>query len=527
MAETRRRGLAAAPGLAAGPLALLPEPGAAAGAVRGPLPLGAALAAARLDLEALAAEAADDAAEILAFQVEMLADPALAEGARAAIDAGAPPAAAWTACMDAYIRGYGAAEDPYMAARAADLADIKARVLAALTGEGDAPLRLPPGAVVAAHDLTPSRFLAVAARSPAGIALAHGHPTSHVAILARARGIPLVTNLGERPEGGNALLDGAAGLLVLDPDPATVAAFARNAADETAKAARAAKLAGTLAWRGRPVVLTVNVDDPAAVADAVLKTADGVGLLRSEFLFMGRDALPGEDEQAQAYADLLNRLNGKPLVVRTLDVGGDKPLPGLTLPAETNPFLGLRGIRLSLAYPETLRPQLRALLRAAAGGDLRVMLPMVSVPDEVEAVRALMAEALADLEARGIPARPPPLGIMVETPAAALALDRFDIAFASIGSNDLVQYTLAASRDAPGPVARLADPYHPAVTRLIEATVAAGRAKGIDVSLCGDLASDPKGALHLLRLGIRRLSVAPAALDRVRLAVHDDREETA
>ncbi len=523
MAEVRHRGLAGAPGLALGPLAALGD--AAGGAVRDPLPLPAAIDAARQDLEALAAGADGDAADILAFQVEMLGDPALAEDAFQAVAGGEAAEAAWTACLDAHIAGYGAADDAYTAARAADLEDIKARVLALLRGTAAAELRPPPGAVVVADDLAPSRFLVVAAKAPAGIALVRGHPTSHVAILARARGIPLVTNLGGRPAGSRALLDGGAGVLIVDPDPATIIAFERRVLGAAAEAARAARLRGPLTWRGEPVAVAVNVDDPAAIDDAALRTGDGVGLWRSEFLFANRPSLPDEDEQADAYTRLLRRLDGKPLVVRTLDVGGDKPLPGLTLAAETNPFLGLRGVRLSLAYPQTLRPQLRALLRAAALGDLRIMLPMVSVPGEVEEVRCFMAEALADLEARGVPARLPPLGIMVETPAAALALERFDVAFASIGTNDLVQYALAAARDAAGPVARLADPYHPAVSRLIGAVVTAGRVGGYEVGVCGDLAAEPQGALHLLRLGVRRLSVAAAALDRIRLAIDDDKEE--
>ena len=523
MAEARHRGLAAAPGLASGPLVALGD--GTSRALRDPLPLRAAIDAARRDLEALAAGTDGDAAEILAFQVEMLGDPALAEDAFQAVAEGKAEKAAWIACLDAHIAGYRAADDAYMAARAADLEDTKARVLALLRGTVAAELRLPPAAVVVADDLAPSHFLAIAAKAPAGIALVRGHPTSHVAILARARGIPLVTGLGEHPAGCDALLDGGGGLLIVDPDPATIAAFERRTADAAAEAARAAGLRGPLTWRGDPVAVMVNVDDPAAIDDAALRTGDGVGLWRSEFLFTGRTSPPDEDEQADTYMALLRRLDGKPLVVRTLDVGGDKPLPGLTLAAETNPFLGLRGVRLSLAHPETLRPQLRALLRAAATGDLHVMLPMVSVPGEVEEVRRLMAEALADLEARGVPARLPPLGIMVETPAAALALDRFDIAFASIGTNDLVQYTLAAGRDAAGPVARLADPYHVAVSRLIEAVVTAGRVGGYEVGVCGDLAADPRGALHLLRLGVRRLSVAAAALDRIRLAIDDDKEE--
>jgi phosphotransferase system enzyme I (PtsI) len=233
---------------------------------------------------------------------------------------------------------------------------------------------------------------------------------------------------------------------------------------------------------------------------------------------MGRDRLPDEDSQTGTYIELLELAGGKPVIVRTLDVGGDKPLPGVTLPAESNPFLGLRGIRLCLERPELFRPQVRALLRAAVAGPLKVMLPMVSHPDEIEEARYLFARELADLA--GTPARMPELGIMVEVPAVALTIERFAAAaFFSIGSNDLVQYALAASRDAGGRVARLADPCDPAVLRLIGNVVAYGRETGKEVGVCGDMASDPAGLAALLDLGIRRISVAPAALGRVKAAI--------
>jgi phosphotransferase system enzyme I (PtsI) len=241
--------------------------------------------------------------------------------------------------------------------------------------------------------------------------------------------------------------------------------------------------------------------------------------MRTEVLFLGRERLPDENEQYAAYARLLARLDGKPLIVRTLDVGGDKPLPGVGLPAESNPFLGLRGLRLCLDRPDLFRPQVRALLRAATLGPLKVMLPMVTVAGELEEAKALFERCLGELLAEGAAATMPPLGIMVETPASALAIETLSAAFFSIGSNDLTQYVMAAARDGGGRVAALGDPLHPAVLRLIGEVVAHGAMTGLPVSLCGDMASDEKAVAALLRLGLRRLSLAPAALARIKAAI--------
>jgi phosphotransferase system enzyme I (PtsI) len=289
---------------------------------------------------------------------------------------------------------------------------------------------------------------------------------------------------------------------------------AAEARADAAALTRAAVTAG-----GERVTVMVNVDDPAAVDEALLAAADGVGLFRTEFLFLGRERLPDEAGQLAAYVALLDRLGGRPCILRTLDIGGDKPLPGVSLPAESNPFLGLRGLRLCLERPELFRPQARAILRAARGRPLKVMLPMVTVAAELAEARAVLEHELQALHAAGIPAAMPPLGIMVEVPAAALAVQTLDADFYSIGSNDLVQYVMAASRDAGGRVARLADPLHPAVLELIGRVVAHGRATGREVSLCGDMAADPRCLGPLLDLGLRRVSVAPAALGRVKRAI--------
>jgi phosphotransferase system enzyme I (PtsI) len=454
------------------------------------------------------------AAEILGFQLEMLDDPALAESAFAAVGEGVPAAAAWRAALDAQIAVFAADEDAYFQARAADLEDLRDRVHLALAGGDQALPPLPAGAILLAEDLSPSRFLAVDWQALGGAALIRGSASSHVAMLARARGVPLLVGLGNAVEAdGDAVLDALDGELVVAPSPSTTAAYGARleaAAEEAAAAAQRVSLPAATA-AGTPIAVMINVDDPEAVPNDLLRASDGVGLLRTEFLFIGRPDLPGEATQYTAYRRLIERLGGRPLILRTLDIGGDKPLPALDLPHETNPFLGLRGLRLCLAWPELFRPQLRAAIRASAHGPLSIMLPMVSRAAEVETARAWLEEEAREL---GLPA--PPLGIMVETPAAALALDTMPVAFASIGSNDLTQYVMAAARDGLGAVADLVDPLDPAVLRLIGLVVETAAAKGLPLSLCGDMASDRAGLEALLARGLTRVSVAPAALARVK-----------
>ena len=535
MAERILRGRPASPGLAIGPLVRLPKVMLSLGPGQGGHPLAGgdidpageaaqlqtALDRAHAELEALIAGADEIGAEILEFQLELLDDPALTGEAKARIADGSSALWAWHDVLRRQIMSYEDAEDEYFRARASDLQDVEIRVRRALGGTQDRVGPLLPGAVVLDDDLTPSGFLSLDWTVLGGIALERGSPSAHVAMLARARGVPMATNLGEVPETGEAVLDAEEGLLVVRPEAATRARYLgrldqrrREAAEATALITRPAVTAG-----GERVEVMLNVDDPAAVGDDILGAADGVGLFRTEFLFIGRDRLPDESEQLQTYARLLDRLHGKPCIVRTLDIGGDKPLPGLALPAEANPFLGLRGLRLCLERTELFRPQVRALLQAAVHRPLKVMLPMVATAEEYGEACAFFAACLAELEREGRQAAMPPLGIMVETPAAALTIDLIPAEFFSIGSNDLTQYVMAASRDGEGRVGALNDPLQPAVLRLIGQVARHGEAVGVPVSLCGDMASDPKGVAALLGLGLRRLSVAPAALGRVKQAI--------
>jgi phosphotransferase system enzyme I (PtsI) len=481
-----------------------------------------ALSQARAEIELLAGKATGEAADMLGFQVAMLSDDELVRPAQEAVEAGQSAAAAWEAAMDVEIAGYRDAGDDHFSARTADLEDIRDRVLSHLTPGAAAPA-IPPGSVVVAADLPVSRFLAIDWAQGGAIVLTEGSPTSHVAMLARARGVPMVVGLNQAANpmaGREALVDAGAGEVVLDPTHATRVVFAARAKRE-----KSADVA-TAAFRERPartrdgtrIALNINVGSAGEIDGIDPAICDGVGLVRTELLFHAPGGLPDEETQYLAYRRIVAWAQERPVTIRTLDAGGDKPIPGVTLDGESNPFLGARGIRLSLRNPALFQTQLRALARAAVGGELRVMLPMVTTPAEFEASRALLAEALAGLAREDVAAARPKLGIMVEVPAAAIAIDLFDADFFSIGSNDLTQYVTAAGRD-NGAVADLADPLNPAVLRLIASVARHGRDTGREVSLCGDAGGDPRAIGALLRAGLRSLSVAPALVGAAKQAI--------
>ena len=527
--ETTLTGTPVCGGIAIGPLHILREaavaPRTASAAPQEEVAaFRAALSAATAALEETLAAEDQLAGEILEFQAALLDDPDLVDPIAATIAAGTAADAAWSAAMDAEIADYRAGGDPVLTARADDLADLKRRVLLALSGESAAEAQVPPGAIVLAAELTPSAFLALDPARLGGIATLGGSPTSHVSILAKARGVALVvglrTALDASWEGAPAILDAAAGTLLTHPAPdALRAAEARRATGAAARDAADAHAAEpAVTADGVPVKVMVNIDDPAILGTLDPAICDGVGLTRTEFLF--QHGAPDEAAQLAFYTRLIAWADGRPVTIRTLDAGGDKPIPGVTFDGEANPFLGVRGVRLSLGRPDLLRTQLRALARAAATAPvpLKVMVPMVTVPDELERVRDLLAEELAGLAAAGIPAAAPVLGTMIEVPAAALTAETFDAGFYSIGSNDLVQYATASARDNPA-VAPLADPTNPAVLELIARTVAAGTQRGVEVSLCGDMASSPALAQALLEAGLRVFSVAPAEVGAVKQAI--------
>jgi phosphotransferase system enzyme I (PtsI) len=527
VAEIRLTGRAASSGLAIGPVIVLTSGGARRTTVGDPsqeaAALQAAIEAATAEIVGLMGTVQREVADILEFQVALLEDDALAEAAYDAIAGGVAADQAWRSALDAEIAGYCAAEDEYFRARAADLVDIRDRVLAQLGGE-DTIAKISGGSIVAGEDITPSAFLAADWTRGGAIALAAGSPSSHVAMLARARGAPMVVGLGPLSWNGRppalALVDGDAGTVIFDPEPETRRLFESRMA--AASAARAAADAGgfepACTADGRRIAILLNIAAPEELDGLDPAICDGIGLVRTEFLFEASQGLPDEDTQYAVYRRILDWAKGRPVTIRTLDAGGDKPIAGLTVDGENNPFLGLRGIRLSLARPDVFRVQLRALLRAAAHGALKVMLPMIAVPSELDRAGVMLDAEFAALSAEGVACARPPLGIMVEVPAAALRAEDFEAAFYSIGSNDLTQYTMAAARDV-GAVADLNDTGDPAVLSLIARTVEAGRKRGVEVSLCGDAAADTRLTPVLLATGLTVLSVAPVAVARLKAAI--------
>lgn len=485
------------------------------------LALRKAIDAASGQIAELAAIAGGEAAQILEFQVALLEDEDFIERIFAAIGDGDPADVAWRTSLDEQIADYNSAEDDYLKARSSDLTDLRDRVMIILRGGEGRALAIPSGAVVCAEDLPPSRFLEIDWSGGGGVALLRGSPTSHVAMLARARGIPMVVQLGTIPEAGAmALLDGEAATLELDPAAERVRLFEkrRESHRKSRASARAILRRPTASWRGERIKLFINIQGVGDLDHADAQYADGVGLMRTEFLLADRNGLPDEEAQFQAYDAVLRWADRRPVTIRTFDAGGDKPVPGFTLAGEANPFLGVRGLRLCLVRPEIFATQLRALARAAVRGNLKVMFPMVTSPDELEAGRKLFTEVVKDLQADGVAARLPEIGIMVEVPAAALAVSSFKASFFSIGSNDLAQYVLACDRS-NGALFPLMDPLHPAVLELIARTAEHGRRAGISVSLCGDMAADPRCVPALLNCGLRELSVNASALAQVKQTI--------
>lgn len=523
--ERRLPGLAASSGLAFG-LAVTfravgemrREKGSVAGERQA---LAKAVAGALEAVTALAATLEGEAADILGFQVALLADDALTEAAHAAIGDGAAADIAWREAMADEIAGYDSADDLYFRARAADLADIRDRVLRQLF---DLPelTSAPPGAVILAQDLPPSAFLGIDWSQGGGIVLGAGSPSSHVAMLARGRGVPMVVGIGSEWQAvsGPVVVDGAAGLVLTGPSRASIERAQRQASelDRARAQAQARRLEPAMTRDGTRIAVMVNVAGLADVAGFPPEACDGIGLTRTEFLVEA--ALRDEAAQFDAYAGLLRWAAGRPVTIRTLDAGGDKPIAGYTIDGESNPFLGLRGIRLSLRHPDIFRVQLRALCRAAPLGPLKIMLPMVTAAPELEQARALLEAALAELAAEGRPHARPELGIMVEVPAAAMAVASFEAAFFSIGSNDLTQYATAAARDG-AEVAAYADVLHPGVLAMIAHVARHGAAAGREVSLCGDAGADPRAIPALLRAGVRVVSVSPGLLALAKAAIRE------
>ncbi|MGH8317761.1 MAG: phosphoenolpyruvate--protein phosphotransferase [Steroidobacteraceae bacterium] len=487
------------------------------------LQLDRARAEVRSRLEAAHAPASGTAREIVEAHLELLDDPELTETALALIADGASAAYSWRQASRASTEALRALGDPRMAERVDDLLDLERQVLLCLSGNAGAAIQeLPPDAIVLAEELLPSQLVALDATRLAGICLGAGGATSHVSILAAAMGIPALVALGPAVRritaGTPLLLDADAGLLHVDPGAERLAATRRQLELRAARhaAERAAAQQDCYTADGGRIEVFANIGSLAEAQAAARNGAEGCGLLRTEFLFLERETPPSEAEQHAEYQQLAAALAGRPLTVRTLDIGGDKPIPYLPMPAEENPALGLRGVRTSLWRPDLLRQQLRAILGVRPYGQCRILLPMITDVAEIRAVRAMVEEARAEIGRQ----EPIELGVMIETPASALLADSIatEADFFSIGTNDLTQYTLAMDRGHPELAARL-DALHPAVLRLIARTAAAAQARKRMVAVCGGLASDPQAAPILIGLGVQELSAVPSVIPRLKALI--------
>ncbi len=545
------KGIAVSPGIAIGPVAALDPQG-----LRLPhrkiAPDAVEAELARLDagLDAsgrLAADAEADArcrlgpqyADILAAHARMISDATLRADARARIEQqGISAEHAVIEVLEALASRLDQLSDPHLSGRAADVRDIEGRIVGQLIGQRPQSFQddLAAASLAIAHDLTPSETAQLDPALVLGFATEAGGQTSHTAIVAAALEIPAVVGLGAILEAARsarlAIIDGDEGLVIFDPDPPTLERYRAAAVDRSARYDVLSEQAGLPAETldGAKVELFSNIEFVDEV-DACLKWgAAGIGLYRTEFLYLRSPTPPTEEEQYQAYSAVIRALDGKPIVIRTLDLGADKLTSyQKTASGEANPVLGLRSLRFSLRHPELFRTQLRALLRAAVQGDVRILFPLVSTLDELRRARAMLGEVAAELRAEGRSLRDAvPVGIMVEVPAAALMADQFakEVDFFSIGTNDLIQYTLAVDR-ANETVADLYSAADPSVLRLIAMVVEAAEKRGIEVSVCGSMGGEPLYTMFLLGLGLRSLSMPPHQLPEVRRVIRGARLDAA
>ncbi|WP_330215753.1 phosphoenolpyruvate--protein phosphotransferase [Pseudomonas sp. AM8] len=528
---TLLRGVCASPGSAFGQVVQVAEPelkvteqGAGEAFERGALDRG--LLVATEALQALQTQAAGSAqAEIFRAHQELLEDPTLLEQAHGLLAEGKSAAFAWNSATVATAQLFQNLGNALLAERAADLADVGQRVLRLILGIQDRAWDLPDRAILVAEQLTPSQTASLDPQKVLGFVTVGGGATSHVAILARALGLPAICGVGLEvlalANGKQVLLDADKGELHLNPNLVEIEQLEAARKQHVLRRQRDVAQASVPAITrdGHHVEVTANVASLQEVEQALALGGEGVGLLRSEFLYLDRNRAPSVDEQAATYSAIARALGTeRNLVVRTLDVGGDKPLAYVPMDSETNPFLGLRGIRLCLERPELLREQLRAILASAGLARLHIMLPMISLLSELHLARQILEEEAWVLGLSELPK----LGIMIEVPSAALMADVFapHVDFFSIGTNDLTQYTLAMDRDHPR-LASQADSFHPAVLRLIATTVKAAHAHGKWVGVCGALASEALAVPVLIGLGVDELSVSVPLIPTIKATVRE------
>jgi phosphoenolpyruvate-protein phosphotransferase len=524
--RARLKGIAAAPGQAVAPAWRWLEPsleraGPGPTGQHGAKELERAIAQVKARLKAttlrLHGGGASAEAGILEAQALMLEDPALLDGARELVLRGTAAEVAVAQTMAPFAAMLRASPDPVFQARAADVDDVVEQLRRALLGLSEMPQSPSQPSIVVARDLAPSQTAGLDRALVVGFATEQGTATAHTAILARALGLPAVVGIAGLvdavADGQPLLLDGDAGTLLIDPSPEAIRGVA-------GPAALAVDALPALTRDGRRIEVGSNAANLEDAQRAAAAGADGIGLLRSEFLFLGSDQLPSEDEQVAMLEAVTAAMGDRPVILRTLDVGADKPLPALPQPLEANPALGVRGLRLQLLRrPDLLRDQLRAALRVAARHPLRLMFPMVSTVDEIRQAKAILAEAATDLKPSADGPRMP-VGIMIEVPAAAIGAEVLarEVDFFSLGTNDLTQYLFAADRTNPelGP---LADSLHPAVLRTIDQVVKAARRHRRWVGVCGEMGSDLWAVPLLVGLGVDELSVHPPMVARIKAMV--------
>ncbi|HEX4841454.1 MAG TPA: phosphoenolpyruvate--protein phosphotransferase [bacterium] len=531
------RGVAAAPGLSAGPAVVWRDTAVAIprATSRSPVEesqrLATARRAAREQISQLkvsvSATASPGEAAIFDAHLMFLDDATLLEKAQTAIDTGTTAEAAWMDGIEFFAAQLARLPDPTLQARAADVRDVGRRVLDLLLGRPTASLDVRAPSVIVARDLAPSQIASLPVARVLAFCTAEGGPTSHTAILAKAWGKPAVVALGtaalEISDGVQLLVDGSRGEVVVDPDEETAQAFVlrRQQSEHLAASALASSGEPAVTLDRRRIEIAANIGSVEDAARALEYGAEGVGLLRTEFLYLERQSPPTEEDHLAAYKAILQTMGTRPVIARTQDIGGDKTVPYLDLPKEANPFLGWRAIRISLDRPEVFAVQLRALWRASPGHDLRIMFPMIATPDELRAAKAALDRARLDVAASNQPvAARVQVGMMVEVPSAAVLADQFarEVDFFSIGTNDLTQYTLAADRTNERVVA-LNDACHPAVLRLIHQVVESGHRENRWVGVCGELAADADAVPLLLGLGVDELSMAPQRIPAVKAIV--------
>jgi phosphoenolpyruvate-protein phosphotransferase (PTS system enzyme I) len=482
-------------------------------------------------------EMGPDKAAIFQAHLLVLEDPELVETVKGKIAAEKVNAeSALHETAQTFIELFEQMDNEYMKERAADIRDVTKRVLCHLLGvEFAAPSDLAEEVILVAEDLTPSDTAQLDRRYVKGFVTDIGGRTSHSAIMARSLEIPAVVGTTdvtrEAAAGATIILDGHEGLVIIDPTPEEIEAYRKKQAEYERQKSELAKLVhtATTSQDGVHVELAANIGSVQDLAGALENGAEGVGLFRTEFLYMGRDDFPSEDEQFQAYKQVLEQMGEKPVVIRTLDIGGDKHLAYMNLPQEMNPFLGFRAIRLCLEQQDLFRTQLRALLRASAYGNLKIMFPMIATLEEFRQAKAVLAEEKQALLDKGIAVSDRlEVGIMIEIPAAALIADQFakEVDFFSIGTNDLIQYTMAADRMNER-VSYLYQPYHPAVLRLIHRVIQAAHAEGKWVGMCGEMAGDPVAIPILLGMGLDEFSMSAGSILPARYQISRLSKETA